>query len=359
MTSSSIETGVDPQRLEEFAGKLMQDVGGALALLLAYIGDQTGIYRQLRDGGPSTATELAQRAGVDERYLREWLGGQAAAGYVAYERETDTFSLAPEQALVLAREGHAACVQGLVQQVVAQFTTHERAVEVFRSGSGRAWGEHHACCFCGTDRFFRTGYAAHLVDSWLPALEGVSAKLEKGAKVADVGCGLGSSTVLMAQAFPGSTFHGFDFHRPSIERARQKALDAGVGSNTRFDEVDAKRIPAARYDLICMFDALHDMGDPVGVAARLRECLAADGTLMLVEPLAGDSLTENLHLLGQIFYSASTLICTPASRDQEVGRALGAQAGERTLTGILGEAGFTRVRRAAETATNMVLEARP
>lgn len=260
---------------------------------------------------------------------------------------------------MLGREGHPACMQGFFQQVVAQCTMHERATEVFRSGEGRAWGDHHACCFSGTDRFFRPGYAVHLVGSWLPALDGVVDKLEAAARVADVGCGYGSSTAVMAQAYPQSRFHGFDFHAGSIEAARNAAEAAGVDATTQFEVLSANELPREAFDLVCMFDALHDMGDPVGVARRIRECLAPDGTFMLVEPLAGDRLSENLHILGQIFYSASALICTPASRAQEVGLALGAQAGETRLRAVLEEAGFTRVRRAAETETNMVLEARP
>jgi 2-polyprenyl-3-methyl-5-hydroxy-6-metoxy-1,4-benzoquinol methylase len=337
----------------------MEDIGGAFALLLSFMADQTGVYRALRDVGPCDSSRLAEAAGVDERYLREWLGAQAAAGYVTYHERESTFFLTPAQATVLAQEGHPACMQGLFQTIVAQFATHEEAVRTFRSGAGRAWGEHHRCCFCGTDRFFRPGYAANLVETWLPALDGVEAKLRSGAKVADIGCGHGSSTVLMAQAFPNATFFGFDFHAPSIEAAQAKAAAAGVTANTRFATVGAKDYTEQGFDLVCIFDALHDMGDPVGAARHVRDSLAPDGTLMLVEPLAGDRLADNLHPLGQIFYSASTLVCTPASRAQEVGLALGAQAGERRLKGVLQEAGFTRVRRATETPMNMVLEARP
>jgi len=359
MDGSSAVVLPDDERLAAFAGKVMGDIGGAFAILLSYMGDQTGVFRALRDGGRTGSSELAEAANVDERYLLEWLSALAAGGYVTYHDEDDSFSLSPEQATVLAHEGHPVCMQGIFQQVVAQFTTHEKATETFQSGAGRSWSEHHNCCFCGTDRFFRSGYIANLVDSWLPALEGVTAKLEQGAKVADVGCGLGSSTVLMAQAFPRSMFHGFDFHAPSIAEAKTKADASGVGGNVEFLTKSAADIPEHGYDLVCMFDALHDMGDPVGAARRIRECLAPDGTFMLVEPLAGDRLADNLHPLGQVFYAASTVVCTPASRAQEVGLALGAQAGEKRLTEVLKEAGFSRIRRATETDANMVLEARP
>lgn len=354
-----LEGEVRPEVLEQLAGKVMSDIGGAFAVLLSYLGDQSGVYAALRDLGPAKPGALAAACAVDERYLREWLSAQSAAGYVTYDAATERFFLTPEQATVTAAEGHPACLQGFFQLIVAQYMTQEEALSVFRSGAGRAWGAHHGCCFCGTDRFFRPGYAANLVSAWLPALDGVTAKLAQGARVADVGCGHGSSTVLMAQAYPHSLFHGYDFHDASIETATQNAAAAGVGANTIFRTLPAKEIPDRDLDLVCLFDALHDMGDPVGAARHIRDCLAPDGVLMLVEPLAGDSLADNLHLLGQIFYSASTLVCTPASRAQEVGLALGAQAGEKRLRAVLQEAGFSRVRRAAETATNMVLQARP
>lgn len=349
---------VNEERLKEFAGKVLSDIGGTFATLLSYIGDQSGVYSALRDHGPCSCAELAGHAGVDERYLREWLSAQAAGGYVVYDPDTDCFSLTPEQAIVLAQEGHPACMQGFFQMVISQFVTHDKAVDVFRSGAGRPWGEHHKCCFCGTDRFFRPGYAAHLTSEWLPALDGVVDRLRAGSRVADVGCGYGSSTILMAQAFPDSTFFGFDFHGPSIETAREHAVIAGVQDRTRFQTASAKTIAEKNFDLVCIFDALHDMGDPVGAARHIRSCMNPDGVLMVVEPLAGDSLPENLHLLGQVFYSASTLVCTPASRAQEVGLALGAQAGQKRLAGVLKEAGFGQVQRVAETETNMVLQAR-
>lgn len=349
----------DAERLEEFSGQVLEDMAGAYAVLLSFLADKTGIYRALRDTGRCEAATLARAAGVDARYLREWLSAQAAAGYVTYHAEDDTFSLTPEQAIVLAQEGHPGCLQGFAELIVSQFATHETAAEVLRSGAGRPWEAHAPGCFCGVDRFFRPGYEVNLIAHWLPALDGVVARLEAGGRVADVGCGHGSSSVLLAQAFPAAEVNGFDFHDASIASAREKAEAAGVSGNTRFETRSAKQVPADGYDLICLFDALHDMGDPVGAARHLRNCLAPEGTLMLVEPLAGDRLSDNLHLLGRLFYSGSTLICTPASRAQEVGLALGAQAGQARLTAVLSEAGFTRVRRAAETETNMVLEARP
>ncbi len=349
----------DEARLQAYAGKVLGDIAGAYTVLLCYIGDQTGVFTTLRELGRTTSRTLAQAAKVDERYLREWLSALAAGGYVTYHPADGTFSLNDEHAIVLAQDGHPACMLGLMQGVVAQFATFERATEVFRNGNGRLWGEHHSCCFAGVDRFFRPGYEMNLLPSWLPALDGAVAKLERGAKVADVGCGYGTSTVLLARAFPKSTFYGFDFHAESIETAAERAAAEGVAANTRFVTERVKDMTEKDFDLICMFDALHDMGDPVGAAKRVRECLKPDGTFMIVEPLAGDRLEDNMHLIGQLYYACSTLICTPASRAQEVGLALGAQAGEKRLTDVLREAGFTRIRRAAQTDTNMVLEARP
>jgi len=344
--------------LEKLQVKVMGDIGGALGLLMSYVGDQTGVYTALEDAGPCTSDELADRTGLDARYLREWLSATAAHGYVSYDPTSDRFSLSPEQAAVFAHEGEPTCMQGFFQAVVAQITTHDTAVEVFRSGRGRPWAEHHGCCFCGTDRFFRPGYMVHLVDHWIPALDGVEDKLKAGARIADIGCGLGSSSILMAEAYPNSTIYGFDFHEPSIEQARRKARDAGV-TNVEFDTYSAKHFPGEGFDFACIFDALHDMGDPVGAAAHIRDALAPGGTFMLVEPLAGDTLADNLHLLGATYYSFSTVVCVPTSKAQETATCLGAQAGEAKLREVLGAAGFGHIRRAAETDTNMVLEVRP
>ncbi|QGM47798.1 methyltransferase domain-containing protein [Methylocystis heyeri] len=346
---------LDEKKLEALAGKVVVDVAGAMGVLMAYIGDQAGVYRALDEIGPATVAQLAHKTGLNPKYLHEWLGSNAAAGYVAYDAETECFSLTPEQAHIFTREGQPACMQGFFQAVVSQFETHEKAVETFRSGRGRPWGEHAAGCFCGTDRFFRPGYMANLLEKWIPSLNGVEAKLKEGAKVADIACGHGSSTILLAQAFPNSRVIGFDFHEPSIQTARRKAAEAGL-SNIEFHVAEAKDFPGDGYDFACIFDALHDMGDPVGAARHIRETLKPDGTFMLVEPLAGDHMKENLNPLGQIFYGFSTIVCTPASLAQEVGRGLGAQAGQKKLTDVLNDAGFTKVRRASVTPTNMVLE---
>lgn len=349
---------VDENKLEELQGKIITDVAGSLGLLLAYVGDQLGLYSALAEISPATSQDLAEKTGTNERYVREWLSANVAGEYIEYDPASSCFSMTPEQALIFSAEGHPACMQGFFQAVISVFADEPKASEVFRTGEGVPWGDHNQCLFCGTERFFRPMYAENLVDSWIPALDGVREKLEAGAKVADIGCGHGSSTIIMAQAFPKSTFYGFDFHEPSIEHARERAGAAGVGSNTSFEVVTAKEYPGADYDLVTIFDALHDMGDPVGASKHIVNSLSNDGTFMLVEPFAGDSLEENINPLGQIYYSFSTMVCVPASRSQEVGLGLGAQAGQKRLTEVLNEAGFGHVRRAAETPTNIVLEAR-
>jgi ubiquinone/menaquinone biosynthesis C-methylase UbiE len=345
----------DMEKVGQLAGKVVGDVAGAMALLMAYLGDKAGIFDELDGAGRLRLEQIAERTGLNPKYLHEWLGSASAAGYVTYHADDESFEITPEQATVFGREGQPACMQGFIQLIVAQFAAHEKAVDTFLTGKGRPWSDHLPCCFCGTDRFFRPGYAASLVSEWIPALDGVEAKLKAGAKIADIGCGHGSSSVLLAQAFPNSTIHGFDFHAPSIAEARQKAKDAGV-TNVHFEVARAQDYPGEGFDLACIFDALHDMGDPVGAARHIRETLKPGGALMLVEPMAGDTMAENMHPLGQIYYAASTVICTPASLAQEVGLGLGAQAGQKRLTEVLNQAGFTKVRRAAETPTNMVLE---
>ena len=346
---------VDEAKLEALAGKVIGDVASALSLLMSYIGDQSGVYDALDGAGALTVDELATKTGLNPKYLLQWLGSNAAAGYVTHHADDERFSRSPEQALIFAREGQPACMQGFFQAVVSQYETHEKAVETFKSGAGRPWEDHSDCCFCGTDRFFRPGYAANLIDNWIPALDGVEAKLKAGAKVADIGCGHGSSTLLMAEAYPNSTIIGIDFHAPSIDEARGKAKQAGL-NNVEFQVASAQDFDGADFDFACIFDALHDMGDPVGAAAHIKQALGIDGTFMLVEPLAGDRMSENLHPLGQIYYAFSTTVCTPTSLAQDVGLGLGAQAGQKRLTEVLHEAGFANVSRAAETPTNMVLE---
>lgn len=346
---------IDETRLNELIGKVIGDVAGALSLYMAYLGDQAGVFTALDGAGRLTVRDLAAKTGLNEKYLHEWLGSVSAAGYVNHHAEDDTFSISPEQALVFTREGQPACMQGFIQAIVSQYEGHEKATATFKSGKGRPWGDHTQCLFCGTDRFFRPGYQANLIEHWIPALDGVDAKLKAGARVADIGCGHGSSTVLMAQAYPNSRIVGIDYHAPSIEEAKKKAAEAGV-TNVEFQVATAQDFAGEGYDFACIFDALHDMGDPVGAARHIRETLAPGGVFMLVEPMAGDSMAENMNPLGQIFYAFSTTVCTPNSLSQPVGRGLGAQAGQRALTDVCREAGFTNVRRAAETPTNMVLE---
>jgi SAM-dependent methyltransferase len=356
--STTIQT-VDQAKLDEFLGRFVGDLGAALSAALVVIGDRLGLYRAMADGSAVTAEELAARTGTDARYLREWLSNQAAGGYVTYDPAGDAFSLSAEQSLALAQEDSPAFVPGAFQVATALIKDEEKIAAAFVGGHGVGWHEHHHDLFAGTERFFRPGYAANLVSSWIPSLDGVQSRLEAGAVVADVGCGHGASTVLMARAFPRSSFVGFDYHEASIAHARRAAADAGVGERVRFEVAPAKDYPGGGYDLVTMFDCLHDMGDPVGAAAHVRATLAADGTWMIVEPFAGDRLEDNLSPVGRVFYGASTLVCTPASRDQEVGLALGAQAGEARLREVVAAGGFTRVRRAAETPFNLVLEARP
>jgi SAM-dependent methyltransferase len=349
---------VDESKLEELQGKVITDVAGSLGLLMAYMGDQLDLYSALAEICPATSTELAKNVGMKERYVREWLSANAAGGYIEYDPASQEFSMTPEQAIIFAAEGNPHCMQGFFQAVVSGYTDEPKTTEAFRTGDGVPWGDHSTCLFCGTERFFRPMYAANLVESWIPELDGVKEKLESGAKVADVGCGHGSSTIILAQAFPNSTFHGFDFHGPSIKQAREHARAAGVANNTIFEVTTAKEYPGENYDLVAIFDALHDMGDPVGATKHVASTLAEGGTLMLVDPFAADNLEDNSHPLGHIYYSFSTMICVPNSLSQEVGLALGAQAGEKRLTEVLNAGGLGHVRRAAETPTNMVLEAR-
>lgn len=351
-------TQLNMDKLDALAGKIVGDASAALGALLTYIGDKTGVYRAMSDGQPRSAEEISLIANVDSRYLKELLSANAANEYVSYDPESEQFYLSPEQIAVFAAEESPANMQGLFQIIVAQYAEYETAIDIFRTGIGRPWGEHHPCQFCGTDRFFRPGYELNLVSNWIPALDGVKQKLEAGGTIADIGCGHGSSSILMATTYPNSKVFGYDLHAPSIEDAQDKASRASV-SNIKFETLDASSIPAnGGYDFACIFDALHDMGDPVGVAQHIRKNLKADGTLMVVEPMAGDKTEDNLHALGGVFYAASTLICLPNSRSQEVGLCLGAQAGPKRLIDILEEAGFSSVRVATMSATNIVIEAK-
>ncbi|MGO9752563.1 MAG: class I SAM-dependent methyltransferase [Solirubrobacteraceae bacterium] len=356
---STTAQAIDQAKLDQFMGRFVTDLGAAMSAALVVIGDKLGLYRAMGNGEPLSAQELARRTRTDARYVREWLSNQAAGGYVSYDPERDAFFLSPEQSLALAQEGSPAFVPGAFQVATALTKDEDRITEAFRDGSGVGWHEHHHDLFSGTERFFRPGYAANLTSSWIPALHGVQAKLEHGALVADVGCGHGASTILMAQAFPRSEFVGFDYHQASIEHARKAASLAGLDGRVSFEVATAKEYLGDDYDFVAMFDCLHDMGDPVGAAAHVLQTLATGGVWMIVEPYAGDRLEDNLNPVGRVFYGASTLVCTPASRAQEVGLALGAQAGEQRLREVITAGGFTSVRRATETPFNIVLEARP
>ena len=344
-------------KLNELVGKLVGDLGAAIAGASILLGDRLGLYKAMADGAPVTSSQLAKRTGLHERYVREWLSGQAASGYIDYDPQKNAFSLSPEQAMAFAEEGSPAFFAGAFDVVQATYLDEPKVAEAFRTGKGVH--EHSKCLFSGTERFFRPGYNANLVPNWIPALEGVEEKLKVGAKVADVGCGHGASTIVMAQAYPNSKFFGFDYHAPSIERAKVAAQEAGVGGRITFAQAAAKDFPAEGYDLVAFFDCLHDMGDPVGAGRHVKETLAEDGTWMIVEPFAHDNLKDNLNPVGRVFYGASTFICTPASLSQEVALGLGAQAGERRLRQVVTEAGFSRFRRATETPFNMIFDARP
>ncbi len=349
---------VDTAKLNDFLGKAVGDLGAALHAALVVIGDRTGLYRALAEGGPMSSEELARRTECHERYVREWLCAQAAGGYVTYDAEHKQWSMTEEQAFALAAVD-GPDLAGAFQLVAALVRDEPKIREVFRSGKGVPWGDHDACLFEGTERFFRPGYAMNLVSNWLPALEGVSDKLTRGAKVADVGCGHGASTILMAQAFPKSKFTGYDSHAASIEKARAAAKRSGVGDRVHFEVATAKSFPGKDHDLVAVFDCLHDMGDPVGAAKHVLESLKPDGTWMVVEPFAHDHVENNLNPIGRMYYCASTLVCTPASLSQEVGLGLGAQAGESRLGQVAKQGGFKRFRRATETPFNLVFEVRP
>ena len=349
---------IDMDKLNAFMGRFVGDIGAAMHAGTVLLGDQLGLYKALAVG-PMSAEQLARATQTDARYVREWLSAQAASGYVEYDAAADNFHMTEEQVFALATEGSPAFIPGAFQVVLGALRSVPRLAGVFRTGLGYGWHEHDAMLFQGTERFFRPGYAANLVSSWIPALDGVDSKLESGARVADVGCGHGASTVLMAQAYPKASFVGFDYHAPSIEWARKAAAEAGVADRVTFEVAAAKNFPGKNYDLVAFFDCLHDMGDPVGASRHVRAALKPDGCWMIVEPFANDALQDNLNPVGRLYYSASTLVCTPASKSQEVGLALGAQAGEKRLRGVVTEGGFKHFRRATETPFNLVFEARP
>jgi 2-polyprenyl-3-methyl-5-hydroxy-6-metoxy-1,4-benzoquinol methylase len=349
---------LDPERLQAFVFRAVEEVGATLNAALVVMGDKLGLYRAMAGAGALSAGELAERAGVAERYVREWLNAQAAGGYVEYDPAGNRYSMAPEQTVALTDAESPAFLPGFFQIAIGSVLDSPRITEAAKSGAGVGWHEHVHDVFEGCERFFRPGYNANLTTSWLPSLDGVVEKLERGAKVADLGCGHGSSTILMAEAYPRSTFVGSDYHNGSIETARARATEAGVSDRVSFEQAPAASHPGSGYDLVTMFDCLHDMGDPVGASRHVSELLAPDGTWMIVEPNAGDRIEDNLNPVGRAYYAFSTLLCTPASLSQEVGLALGAQAGEARIRDVVTAGGLTRFRRAAETPFNLVLEAR-
>ena len=357
--STLTTTTIDEQRLNELLGQAVGEIGATVNAALIVLGDRLGLYRALAEGGPLEASQLAQRTGTTERYVREWLAAQAASGYLEYDPATARYTITPEQAAMFADDSSPGFVAGAFQLALGTVTDVERIREAFTTGAGMGWHEHGHDVHEGCERFFQPGYRANLLDSWLPALNGVHEKLTRGGRVADVGCGHGASSILIAQGYPNATVVGFDYHQASIEQARRRAQDAGVGERIRFEVATADSFPGQGYDLIACFDCLHDMGDPVAAARHIREALAPDGTWMIVEPNAGDRVEDNLNPIGRAYYAFSTLLCTPNALAQDGKLALGAQAGEARLREVLNAGGFTRVRRAAETPFNIVLQARP
>ncbi|RZT19924.1 methyltransferase family protein [Kribbella sp. VKM Ac-2569] len=348
---------IDSDKLMGFVFKAVDEVGATLNAALVVMGDRLGFYQALADHGPTTPDELAERTNTDQHYTREWLNAQAAGGFVEYDASTGRYTLPPEQTVAMTDPNSPAYLPGFFQIALGTIQHTTETIEAARSGAGVGWHEHTSDVHVGCERFFRPSYNANLLPSWLPALDGVVAKLERGAKVADIGCGHGASTVLMAEAFPNSRFTGSDYHQASIETARQRA--AGLGDRVTFEVAAADKFSGSGYDLVTTFDALHDMGDPVGAARHVREALAPDGTWMLVEPMAGDHVEDNLNPVGRAYYGFSTLLCTPASLSQPVGLALGTQAGPARIQDVTTAAGFSRFRTVAQTPFNLVFEVRP
>jgi SAM-dependent methyltransferase len=348
-----------PGEVEAFIGQVVTDLGAAFSGVLVNVGRKLGLYTAMADLGACTSVALAEATGIRERYVREWLANQAAGGYVAYNGKTQTYALPPAQAMVLALDQSPIFMAPAFEVAASFWLDEDQIVEAFRSGEGLGWHAHNHRLFCGTESFFRTGYRANLVSSWLPALDGVVERLKRGALVADIGCGHGASTILMAQAFPQSGFIGQDYHEASIEAARKRAAEQGVVGNITFEVKAATEFDGRDFDLICFMDCLHDLGDPVGALARCRKGLKSDGKVLLVEPYAGDRLEENMNPIGRMYYAASAMACTPNSLSQEVGLGLGAQAGEERLRRVAREAGFSNLRRAAQTPVNLILELSP
>lgn len=349
---------IDQDKLHAFVGKMLGDLGGAVSVPTARLGFRLGLFDALARG-PATAVELAERAGgLHQRYVREWALAQAANGFIELDAAGERFSLNPEQRMVFVEKDSPVYLAGAFELAAAMIEAQDKVEECFRKGTGVRWGDHAGCLFCATGDFFRPGYVNNIVQAWIPAHDGVEDRLKSGAKVADVGCGVGFSTLLMAKAYPDSSFVGFDFHEPSIDEARRHAEEHRLGDRLRFEVAAAKEIDESGFDLVTMFDCLHDMGDPRGCAKHMREILAPQGTWMIVEPIAGDAPAENMNPVGRMYYNASTMICVPTSLDQEVGEGLGAQAGEKKLREVVLSGGFARVERVAEGPFNMVLQAR-
>lgn len=349
---------LNEEKLHDFLGKMVNEMGAAANGVLILIGDRLGLYKALTNTGPMTSEELAKSTSTTERYVREWASAQAASGFIEFDPETQKFSMTPEQSMVFAIEDSPVIMTGAFYTISSMYHDEPKITKAFQTGEGVTWGNHNNCLFCGTEKFFKPSYKANLVSSWIPSLDGVEEKLKYGAKIADVGCGHGASTLIMAKAFPNSEFIGYDIHDKSIAHATQLAEESGL-SNVSFEVATAKDFPGDGYDLVTFFDSLHDMGDPVGACSHVASKLNKEGTCMIVEPFAKDNLEENLNPLGRAFYAFSTMLCTPTSLSQEVGLGLGSQAGEKRLREVAIEGGFRNFRRAAETPFNLILEARP
>jgi len=344
--------------LHDLLGKVVTEMGAAAVAPLITIGDKLGLYKSLSESGSVSSHELAANTGTAERYVREWLSAQAASGYIEYVSETEKFYMSPEQTAVFGNSKSPVFMVGAFYAISSLYFDEAKIEQAFKTGDGVSWGDHNSCLFCGTEKFFSPSYEGNLINNWLPALDGVVEKLQKGAKVADIGCGHAASTIIMAKAFPNSMFFGYDYHDKSIEQAKERAKTAGV-DNVTFHVATAKDFSEKDFDFICFFDCLHDMGDPVGACSYVKHALKPDGSCMIVEPFANDSLEENLNPVGRAFYAFSTMLCTPCSLNQEVGLALGAQAGEKRLKEVISRGGFSRFKRATETPFNLIFEARP